>query len=67
MDGMVIVKDVEQKTVKNALLVYKAVLEQSVRAAKTNGVAPLGVECSGTEFIDALLLRFAENKGNKEE
>lgn len=67
MDGMVIVKDVEQKTVRNALLVYKAVLEQSVEAAKSNGVAPLGVECNGTEFIDALLLRFAENEGNKKE
>ena len=67
MDGMVIIKDVEQKTVKNALLVYKAVLEQSVEAAKSNGVAPLGVNCCGTEFIDVLLERIEANEGNKKE
>lgn len=67
MDGMVIVKDVEQNVIRNALLVYKAVLEQSVRHAKHHGVAPLNMDVYGTEFIDALLLRFAENERNKEE
>ena len=67
MDGVVDIKKVQRKIIYNALMVYAAVLKQSVRCAKNHGVAPLNQDACGTEIIEALLKIFEDKdtNGNK--